>query len=148
MADDAKVEDGDKGRLRKTLKQLRKERDEENEVRALLEEMQQNLDEAHARASETERRLCQELEDYMCSWDREVGRPNNLIAHIQQMMQSNDTKSENLGKDFTEILERTETAKASLPMESVAALIAEWFSLREMIRLQEISALIYDKLKE
>ena len=40
---DAKVEDGDKGRLRKTLEQLRKERDEENEVRAFLEEMQQNL---------------------------------------------------------------------------------------------------------
>ena len=30
MADDDKVEDCDKGRLRKTLKQLRKERDEEN----------------------------------------------------------------------------------------------------------------------
>ena len=36
MADDAKVEDGDKGRLRKTLKKLRKERDEENEARQSL----------------------------------------------------------------------------------------------------------------
>ena len=43
VVDDAKVEVGDKGRLRKTLEQLRKERDEENEVRAFLEEMQQNL---------------------------------------------------------------------------------------------------------
>ena len=52
MADDAKAEDGDKGRLRKTLQQLRKDRDEENEARALLKEMQQNFDEAHAGASE------------------------------------------------------------------------------------------------
>ena len=39
------------------MKQLRKGRDEENEARALLEEMPQNLDEAHAGASETEQRL-------------------------------------------------------------------------------------------
>ena len=45
MADEATVEDGDRGRLRKTLKQLRKERDEANEALAFLEEMQQNLDE-------------------------------------------------------------------------------------------------------
>ena len=75
MADGAKVEEGDKGRLRKTSKRLRTERDEENEARALPEEVQQNLGEAHARASETERRLCQELENYMYSWDREVGSP-------------------------------------------------------------------------
>ena len=50
MADDAKVEDVDKGRLRKTLKQLRKEREEENAAQQLLEVMQQHVDEAHARA--------------------------------------------------------------------------------------------------
>ena len=91
--------------LRKTLKQLRKERDEENHARALLEEMQQNLDEAHARASETEQRLHRKLEKYMYSWDRESGRPQNDSDNICQMMQSNDTKSENLDKDFAEILE-------------------------------------------
>ena len=50
--------------------------------------------------------------------DREIGRPNNLGAQIWQMMRSNNTKSENLEKDFPEILERAhqlewnETAKA------------------------------------
>ena len=78
------------------MKQLREERDEENEARALLEEMQRNLDEAHARPCETERRLYQELEEYMYSWEREVGGPNNLSAKIWQMMQSNSTKSLNL----------------------------------------------------
>ena len=67
MIDDAKVGDGDEGNLKKTSKQLRKERDDENEVRALLEKMQQNLDEAHTKASEFERRLCQELEEWTYS---------------------------------------------------------------------------------
>ena len=79
--------------------------------------MQQDLGEAHARASETERRLCQELEEFMYSWDREIGRPNNFSAGIWQRMQSNNTKSDNLESDFADILEKThqlgwnETAK-------------------------------------
>ena len=105
--DDAKVEDGDKGRLRKALKQLRKDRDEEGAARELLEEMQQNVDEAHARASESERRLCQELEEFMYWWDREIGRPSNLNTKIWQMMQCNSTKSDNLESDFAENLEKT-----------------------------------------
>ena len=79
--------------------------------------------------------------------------PQNLTAKIWQMMQSNNTMSQNLETDFAEILERTHqlewngTAKAirvlelikanvrsSLPMESVVALVAEWISLGEMIR--------------
>ena len=43
--------------LKEVLKQLHKERDEEDVARALIEEMQQHLDEAHARACETERKL-------------------------------------------------------------------------------------------
>ena len=69
MAEDATVEDGDKSRLRRALKQLRKDRDKENAVREFLEEMQQNVDEAHARASESERSLCRELEEDMYPWD-------------------------------------------------------------------------------
>ena len=38
--------------------------------------------------------------------------------------------------------------RSSLPMESVVALIAEWISLGEMIKIQELSALISDHLKE
>ena len=58
----------------KPLKQLRKEKDEENEARALLEEMQQN--------SETEQRLYRELEEYMYSLDGEFGRPQNISDTI------------------------------------------------------------------
>ena len=70
MAEDARVEDGDMSRLGKALKQLRKDRDEENATRELLEEMQQNVDDTQERASESERNLCRELEECMCSWDR------------------------------------------------------------------------------
>ena len=54
----------------------------------------------------------------MFSWDREIARPHNLSAKIWQMMQSNNTKSDNLEGDFAENLEKThqpgwnETAKA------------------------------------
>ena len=80
--------------------------------------MQQNVDEAHARASESERSLCKEFEEDMYSRDREIGRSNNLSTRIWQIMQSNNTKSDNLEIDFAEILEKThqlewgETAKS------------------------------------
>ena len=90
MTENEKAEDGDKSRLRKALKQLRKDKEEEKgAARELLEEMQQNVNEAQERASESERSLCWELEDYLYSWEREIGRPNNLSAKILQMMQSN-----------------------------------------------------------
>ena len=38
--------------------------------------------------------------------------------------------------------------RSSLLMESVVALMAEWFSLGEMIKLQELSTLISDILEE
>ena len=46
MAEDAKADDGDKSRLRRALKQVRKDREEERAARQLLKEMQQNVDEA------------------------------------------------------------------------------------------------------
>ena len=55
----------------------------------------------------------------MYSWDRGSGRPQNISHKLWQMMQSNDTKSENLDKDVADILERAhqvewnERAKAS-----------------------------------
>ena len=55
------------------MKKLRKEREEENEARTFLEKMQQNLEEAHARASETDRKLCRELGEYIQSWEKELG---------------------------------------------------------------------------
>ena len=58
------------------------------------------------------------VQEYMHSWEREIGRPNNLGTNIWQMMQSNNTKYDNLESNSTEILENThllgwnETAKS------------------------------------
>ena len=105
LADDATVEDGDRGRIKKTLKQLRKEENEEYEARALLEAVQQTVNEAYARDSENNLELYRELKKYMYSWDRECGRPQNISDKLWQMMQSNDTKVEDFVKYFSDILE-------------------------------------------
>ena len=107
MAEDTKFEDGDKSRLRKALKQHRKDRHEGNAARELLEEMQQNVGEAHARASESEKSLWKELKEYMYPWDREFGRPNNLSTKIWKRIQSNNAKSDILESDFADLQERT-----------------------------------------
>ena len=127
--------------------------------------MQEIVDEAHAGGSETEQRLCRELEVYMYSCDRGSGRPQNISDILWEMMQSNDTKSENLDEDFDEILEKArikvewkceslhfwaekmmttvrdrikEDLRSNPPMESVVTLAAEWFSHGEMIQLQGV----------
>ena len=69
--------------------------------------MQENVERAQERVLESEESLCKELDEYMYSWEQEAGRPHNLSTKIRQTMQSNDTKSENLENDFTEILEKT-----------------------------------------
>ena len=95
------------------MKQLLKEENEENDARALLEEMQKNVDEAHAKASETKQRLYRELEDFMYTWDRGSGRTPNISGKSWQMLQSNDTKSENLEYlEKTHLREWNETRKA------------------------------------
>ena len=101
---DDRQEDKERSMLKNTLKKLRKEREDESEARALLEEMQQILEEAHARASEVERKLCRELGEYTQSWEKETGRPHYIMDKIWQMVQSNDTKTMNLNKDFEELL--------------------------------------------
>ena len=53
-ANDEKQGDEERHDINKLLKQLRKERNEEDEARALLEDMQKHLEEAQARASATE----------------------------------------------------------------------------------------------
>ena len=58
---DERQEDKERSMLKDVLKQLPKEREEEHEARALNEEMQLILEEARARASETERKLCRVL---------------------------------------------------------------------------------------
>ena len=63
-------------------------------------DMQQHVEEA-------QERVCRELQKYMYSWEDEVRRPNHHSTKIWQMIQRNNTNSENLENDFTEILEKT-----------------------------------------
>ena len=51
--------------------------------------------------------LWKELDEYMYSWEQESGTPNHLSMMIWRLVQSNNSKSENLESDFTEILEKT-----------------------------------------
>ena len=44
------------------------------------------------------------MEDYIFSWEPEKRRSGTLIAKIWQMVQSSNTKAENLEHDFTEIV--------------------------------------------
>ena len=84
---------------------------------------------------------------------------------IWQMMQSNNTKPENLDKDFAEILGENasnrpremmttvrdpikEYLQSNPPMDSVVTLIAEWFFYGEKIKLQGVSVLISVNLRE
>ena len=60
--------------LKDISKQLQQEREEEDEARALIEEMQRNLDEAQARPSETERKLGRVLGEYRYSSEKEMGQ--------------------------------------------------------------------------
>ena len=48
-----------------------------------------------------------ELDEYMYSWEQESGRPDHASTKIWQMILCNNTKSENLEGDFTQILEKT-----------------------------------------
>ena len=76
---DERQEDKERSMLKDTLKKLRKEREDENEAPALLEEMQQNLEEAHARGSENERKLCRELGKHIQSCEKELERPHYIM---------------------------------------------------------------------
>ena len=60
--EDEKQEDTGRN-IKKTLKHLRKEEEQADEVRTLLDDMQQNVDEAEATVTETRRRLCREINE-------------------------------------------------------------------------------------
>ena len=96
MAEQAKVDDGVRTSLRKSLKQLPKAREEGRTAKEHQEEIQENVERAQERVLESEENLCKELDEYMYSWEQECGRPNHLSSKIWHMMQSNNKKSENL----------------------------------------------------
>ena len=85
---DERQEDKERSMLKYVLKQLREEREEET----------------HARASETERKLCRVLGDYIHSWEQELERPRYVMDKMWQNVPSNDAKTMNLDKDIEEIL--------------------------------------------
>ena len=56
--------------------------------------------------AETRSRLDREINEYLHSWDPELGRPHHIMDKMWQMMQSNDTKTMNLDKDFEEMVSK------------------------------------------
>ena len=74
-ASDGKIEDNARKRIRKHSNNFVKEEQEVAEARALLEDMQQTVDEAEANASDTECGLYREIEEYTYSGDQEIDRP-------------------------------------------------------------------------
>ena len=67
MAEQAKVDDGVRTRLRKALKQFRKAREEERAAKEHQEEMQENVEKAQERVLESEENLCKELDMSTCT---------------------------------------------------------------------------------
>ena len=103
---DERHEDKERNIIKKPLKQRRKDEEEAEEARTLLNDMQQNVDEADAKVTQTTCRLYREINEYMHSWDQELGRPHHIMDKMWQMMQSNDTKTMNLDKDFEEMVNK------------------------------------------
>ena len=85
--------------IRDLLAELQKRREEEDELRHLIEEMQRNLDEPLDRI----------LWEYIEAFDKERGRPQLLMRKLWQMMQSKDTKNLNSDRYLDEILKQNET---------------------------------------
>ena len=92
--------------IRDLLEHLQKRREDEDEARGLIEEMQRNLDEAQNRSYEVERKLDRVLSEYIEALDKEQGRPQLIKTKLWQMMQSRDAKNLNLDKDFEDVMSK------------------------------------------
>ena len=95
---DETQEQKERGMIRDLLEQLQRRREEEDEARGLMEEMQRNLDEAQNRSYEVERKSNWVLWEYIEAFDKERGRPRLIMTKLWQMMQSRDTKNLNLAR--------------------------------------------------
>ena len=117
--------------------------------------------------AETRSRLYREINEYLQSWDPELGRPHHIMDKMWQMMQSNDTKTMNLDKVLEEMVSkakhrglngstknntvsgqkkrnkiRDQVCLRSNPQkERIMNFVAEWFSLQEVKVLQGVSVL-------
>ena len=104
---DEKQEERERGMIRDLLVELRKSpkgRDEEDERKNLIEEMQRNLHDAQNKSYEVEQKLNRTLWEYIDAFDNERGRPRLIMTKLWQMMQSREAKNLNLDKDLDEIL--------------------------------------------
>ena len=84
------------GMIRDLLDQLQKRREEDDEARLLIEEMQRNLDEAQNRSYEVELKLDRVLWEYIEALDK-------VMTKLWQMMRSRDAKNLNLDEDFEDM---------------------------------------------
>ena len=107
---DERQEHKERSMIKNLLHQRQKKREEEDEARGLIEEMQRNLDEAQTRSYEVERMVDRVLGEYIDSFEKEMGRPQHIMNKMWQMMQSRDTKNLNLDKDFQEIMSKMKQA--------------------------------------
>ena len=79
-------------------------KNEEDEARCLIEEMQRHLDAAQSDSSEGEQKLNRNLWEYIDASDRERGRPRLIMTKLWQLMQS---------KDLDEILSKIKQSRWS-----------------------------------
>ena len=89
--------------IRAPLGELRKRREEEDEARNLIEEIQRNPDEVQNKRYQVERKLNRVLWEYIEAFDKERGRPQLMVRKLWQLMQSRETKNLNADKDLDTI---------------------------------------------
>ena len=77
-----------------------RKREEEDEARCFIEEMQRNLDAAENKSFEAREKLHSILSEYIEAFHKERGRPKTIMTEMWQLMQSHDTK------DLEEILSK------------------------------------------
>ena len=87
----------------------RKRKDEEDEARCLIEEMQRNLGAAHNESYEAEQKLNSILWECIEAFDKERERPKIFMTKLWQLVQSRDTKNLNLITNLKEILAKINT---------------------------------------
>ena len=105
MAEDANVDDGDKSRLKSLEATPQKTATKKDRHVNSWKKCSKTWTKHRSKLIGAE--FVQRSRRVQYSWDREIGRPHNLSTKIWQMMQSSNTKSDNLECDFTEILEKT-----------------------------------------
>ena len=93
-----KTDEHTRATMKRGLKQISKLREEEEEAAKEL------LDEVQDRKQQLEDEVWKEMADYIFSWELEKRRSGTLNAKNWQMVQSSDTKAENLEQDFPEIV--------------------------------------------